>query len=282
MDEGIGGWVATRAFLSGDRLALVDGNRRLTYAELDRNIDQLARALRALGVRQGDRVAGLLLNSTAFLETMLATAKLGAVFVPMNVRLGPAGFAYLLVDSGSDTFVYSAPLAPVARAAVTADGVRVRSRLVVGGEPEDGELDYEQVLSSGDPRPVDTDVDRRDLSCLMYTSGTTGRPKGAMLTHDNHLWNVVNSLSFGRGLRESDVTVTVAPMFHIGGLGVHTLPLLYAAPERRPGVDATARIGRGVRLGRVVPATCVLVLLHFGQDFAGRRVDGGEGLGAVG
>jgi acyl-CoA synthetase (AMP-forming)/AMP-acid ligase II len=227
MDEGIGGWVATRAFLSGDRLALVDGNRRLTYAELDRNIDQLARALRALGVRQGDRVAGLLLNSTAFLETMLATAKLGAVFVPMNVRLGPAEVAYLLVDSGSDTFVYSAPLAPVARAAVTADGVRVRSRLVVGGEPEDGELDYEQVLSSGDPRPVDTDVDRRDLSCLMYTSGTTGRPKGAMLTHDNHLWNVVNSLSFGRGLRESDVTVTVAPMFHIGGLGVHTLPLLY-------------------------------------------------------
>ena len=61
----------------------------------------------------------------------------------------------------------------------------------------------------------------------MYTSGTTGRPKGALLTHDNHLWNVVNSLSFGRGLRETDVTVTVAPMFHIGGLGVHTLPLLY-------------------------------------------------------
>ena len=62
----------------------------------------------------------------------------------------------------------------------------------------------------------------------MYTSGTTGRPKGAMLTHDNHLRNVVNSLSFGRGLREGDVTVTVAPMFHIGGLGIHTLPLLYA------------------------------------------------------
>lgn len=86
---------------------------------------------------------------------------------------------------------------------------------------------YDQVLVSGEARPVDIDVVRRDLSCLMYTSGTTGRPKGAMLTHDNHLWNVVNSLSFGRGLREGDVTVTVAPMFHIGGLGIHTLPLLY-------------------------------------------------------
>ena len=227
MDTGIGSWVATRAFLSGDRIAVVDGERRLTYADLDSSTNQLARSLSALGVRQGDRVAGLLVNSTAFLETMLATAKLDAVFVPMNVRLAPAEITYLLADSGADTFVYSAPLAPVARAALDGDGVRVRSRLVVGGEPDEGELDYDQVLASGEPRPVNIDVDRRDLSCLMYTSGTTGRPKGAMLTHDNHLWNVVNSLSFGRGLRESDVTVTVAPMFHIGGLGIHTLPLLY-------------------------------------------------------
>ncbi|GAA4311887.1 long-chain fatty acid--CoA ligase [Klenkia terrae] len=213
--------------VTGPWVALVQGERRLTYADLDGRTDQLARALRALGVRRGDRVAGLLLNSVAFLETMLATAKLGAVFVPMNVRLAPPEVSYLLADSGADTFVYSAPLAPVARAALTGDGVRIRSRLLVGGEVEDGEFDYEQVLAGGEPRPVDSDVDRRDLSCLMYTSGTTGRPKGAMLTHDNHLWNVVNSLSFGRGLRESDVTVTVAPMFHIGGLGVHTLPLLY-------------------------------------------------------
>lgn len=188
MDKGIGSWVATRAFLSGDRVALVQGERRLTYADLDGRTDQLARALRALGVRRGDRVAGLLLNSVAFLETMLATAKLGAVFVPMNVRLAPPEVSYLLADSGADTFVYSAPLAPVARAALTGDGVRIRSRLLVGGEVEDGEFDYEQVLAGGEPRPVDSDVDRRDLSCLMYTSGTTGRPKGAMLTHDNHLW----------------------------------------------------------------------------------------------
>ena len=158
MDKGIGGWVARRAFLSGDRIALVDGERRLTYADLDRRTNQLAGALRTLGVRQGDRVAGLLLNSAAFLETMLATAKLGAVFVPMNVRLAPAEVSYLLADSGSDAFVYSAPLASVARAALTGDGVRVRSRLVVGGQAEEGESGYEQVLSSGEARPVDTDV----------------------------------------------------------------------------------------------------------------------------
>ncbi|PWW24089.1 acyl-CoA synthetase (AMP-forming)/AMP-acid ligase II [Geodermatophilus normandii] len=227
MDRGIGSWPARRAFLSGDRTALVAGDRRITYTEFDRRTDQLARSLRDLGVRQGDRVAGLLLNSPAFLETMFATAKLGAVFVPMNLRLAPPEVSYLLADSGADVFVWSAPLAPVARAALTGEGIRVRHRVVVGGEPQDGETDFEALLSAGEPRALGTDVAGSDLSCLMYTSGTTGRPKGAMLTHDNHLWNVVNVLSFGRGLRESDVTVTVAPMFHIGGLGVHTLPLLY-------------------------------------------------------
>ena len=89
MDRGIGSWVTRRAFLSGDNTALVAGERRISYSDLDRRTNQLARALRDLGVRQGDRVAGLLINSPAFVETMLATAKLGAVFVPMNVRLAP-------------------------------------------------------------------------------------------------------------------------------------------------------------------------------------------------
>ena len=84
---GIGSWATRRAFLSGDRIALIDGDRRITYTEFDRRTDQLARALRDFGVRQGDRVAALLVNSAAFLETMFATAKLGAVFVPINFRL---------------------------------------------------------------------------------------------------------------------------------------------------------------------------------------------------
>jgi acyl-CoA synthetase (AMP-forming)/AMP-acid ligase II len=226
MDRGIGSWVTRRAFLSGDRTALTAGTRRLSYTDLDRRTDQLARSLRDLGVRKGDRVAGLLVNGPAFVETMLATAKLGAVFVPMNLRLAPPEVTYLLADSGADVFVYTALLAPVARAALSGEGVRVRTRIVVDGKPADGEADFEQVLGSGEPRALGTDVAGSDLSCLMYTSGTTGRPKGAMLTHDNHLWNVINVLTYGRGLRETDRTVTVAPMFHIGGLGVHTLPLL--------------------------------------------------------
>jgi acyl-CoA synthetase (AMP-forming)/AMP-acid ligase II len=227
VDRGIGSWVTKRAHLSGEGTALVFGERHTTYDELDRRTDQLARALRGLGVRKGDRVGALLLNSPAFLETMLATAKLGGVFVPMNLRLTPPEVGYLLADSGADVFVCSGPLAPVARAALAEEGVRVRHRILADGAAEEGELGFEELLGGGEARALGSDVAGSDLSCLMYTSGTTGRPKGAMLTHDNHLWNVVNSLSFGRGLRADDVTVTVAPMFHIGGLGVHTLPLLY-------------------------------------------------------
>ncbi len=254
---GIGSWATRRAFLSGDRIALIDGDRRITYTEFDRRTDQLARALRDFGVRQGDRVAALLVNSAAFLETMFATAKLGAVFVPINFRLAAPEVSYLLADSGADVFVWSGQLSALARAALAGEGVRVRARVVVGGEPADGEADFEQVLASGEPRALGINVAGSDLCCLMYTSGTTGRPKGAMLTHDNLLWNVINVLTVGRGLRETDRTVTVAPLFHMGGLGVHTLPLIYVGGTNAilsafdPETDAR-RDGAGAR-HRAVP-----------------------------
>lgn len=222
---GIGSWAARRAFLSGDRIAFIDGDRRITYTEFDRRTDQLARALRDIGVRHGDRVAVLMVNSAAFLETLFASAKLGAVFVPIDFRLSAPEVAFLLADSGADVFVWSGQLSALARTALDGGGVRVRVRLVVGGEPADGEGSYEQVLASGHPRPLGVNVAGGDLSCLMYTSGTTGRPKGAMLTHDNHLWNAINTLT-GHRIVETSRTVSVLTMFHIGAWA-HTLPLLY-------------------------------------------------------
>jgi fatty-acyl-CoA synthase len=263
--RGIGSWASRRAFLSGDRIALVDGDRRITYAELDRRTDQLAQALRELGVRPGDRVAALLLNSAAFLETLFATAKLGAVFVPINFRLAPPEVTYLLADSRADVFVWSGHLSPLARAALDGEGVQVRARVVVGGEPADGEADFEQVLASGEPQALSINAAGSDLCCLMYTSGTTGRPKGAMLTHDNLLWNAINVLSVGRGLRETDRTVTVLPMFHMGALGL-SLPMLYVGatnvllPAFDPEQTLAAMARERVTIQLLVPAMWAVLM----------------------
>lgn len=150
---------------------MIDGDSRINYAEFDRRTDQLAWALRDVGVRQGDRVAGLLVNSAAFLETMFATAKLGAVFVcqwtfvPINFRLAPPEVTFVLADSGADVFVWSDHHSPLARAALAGEGVRVRARMVVGGEPADGEENFDQALASGEPGAIGT-VAGSDLRCL--------------------------------------------------------------------------------------------------------------------
>lgn len=233
MDRGIGSWITKRAFLSGQRVAFVapgggdSPDREFTYLDAERRTNRLASALHDLGVRHGDRVAGVLANSVEFMEVLFACAKLGAIFVPVNVRLTAGEIGYLLADSSADVLVHHGALSEVSHAALREPGVRVRTTVCVSGREGDAEIDYESLLAAGSPEPLDRDVAGTDLVCLMYTSGTTGRPKGAMLTHDNMLWNAINIIGFGRGLRETDTTVTVAPMFHIGGLGVHSLPLVY-------------------------------------------------------
>jgi fatty-acyl-CoA synthase len=269
---GIGDWATRRAFLSGDRIALIDGDTRLTYTEFDQRTDQLAQAFRESGVQQGDRVAGLMFNSSAFLETMFAAAKLGAVFVPINFRLAAPEVTYLLADSGAVAFVWSGGLSELARAALAGEGVQVRARVVVNGDTADGEADFELMLASGEPRALGVDVAGSDLCCLPYTSGTTGRPKGATLTHDNLLWNVINGLSAGRGLREGDRTVTVAPLFHMGGLGVHTLPLLYIGgtnavlPSFDPAQSLATMAAERVTVQFLVPAMWAALMAVPGFD----------------
>ncbi len=237
---GIGHWITRRAYYHGDHIAIVDGERRISYAEFDRRTDKLASALRKLGVRRGDRVATLQYNSAEFLELLFATAKLGAIFLPMNYRLAPLEIAYLLADSGADIFVWSDSLSQLARDALDAEGVRVRVGVTVGGKHSAGVVDYEALVESGEPRALGMEVAGSDVAMLMYTSGTTGRPKGVMLTHDNLLWNAINYLNSGM-IRASDRTVTVAPMFHIGALGCPTLPLMYVGGTVTilPSFDAT-------------------------------------------
>jgi acyl-CoA synthetase (AMP-forming)/AMP-acid ligase II len=230
MDAGIGSWVAGRAFRAPESMALIDGDtgRRRTFAELHARTSALADALHQRGVRHGDRVAMLAFNSPEFIEVLLAAAKLGAITVPVNFRLTAGEVRYALTDSGASVLLYSSQLAAVAKAA--ADGLPIHTLAEIPSAAEratGAPSAYEDLLATGSPDPLERDVAESEVAVIMYTSGTTGRPKGAMLTHGNLLWQSVHALGMGEGLSKQDVTVTAAPLFHIGGLGVFTLPLLY-------------------------------------------------------
>ncbi|WP_320780588.1 long-chain fatty acid--CoA ligase [Streptomyces sp. CRN 30] len=224
VDQGIGSWPARRARKTPGRTAVVHGDRRYTYRELYGRVLRLARALRDLGVVHGDRVAYLGPNHPAFLETLFAAGTLGAVFVPLNTRLAAPELAYQLADSGSTVLVHDATA--LAGTAGTA-GTAVKHRIVLGA-PTEGAAGYEELLGgTGDapPAPPDGSVGPDDPCLIMYTSGTTGRPKGAVLTHANITWNSVNVL-VDTDLAADEVTLVVAPLFHTAGLNMTCLPTL--------------------------------------------------------
>lgn len=212
--RGIGDWATHRARLSGDKVAFVSGDRSWTYREFDDRTNRLANQLRdRFGVRRGDRVAAVVPSSVECLEILFATAKLGAIFTPINVRLAAPEITYVLSDLGAEVlFVHPA----FAQARET--GVQVRAVVALGDQ-------YDELLAD-DAAPVPSVSDRHDVAVIMYTSGTTGHPKGAMITHENLRANAAAVVS-AFGLRSCDVTVTALPMFHIGGLGLYTLPFIY-------------------------------------------------------
>lgn len=230
-DSGYGSWVTRHALRNGQRTAYIDevGGPETSYAELESRTNQLASALGALGVQRGDRVALLQLNSPQMMEIYIAVAKLGAVAVPVNFRLHPSEIAYILEDSGSSFLFHSTVFAEAAAAAV-ADNSRIRQLIAVPTARERAQGDggeYEALLAEGLPDRVEVSISHDDVCVLMYTSGTTGRPKGAMLTHGNFFHNAINTMGLDIGLGRTDVTVSAAPLFHIGALGVHTLPFLF-------------------------------------------------------
>ncbi|MFD5325764.1 long-chain fatty acid--CoA ligase [Streptomyces sp. NPDC127092] len=213
-NEGLGSWPARRARKTPHRTALIHGSTTVTYGALHERTTRLAHALRAAGVRRGDRIAYLGPNHPAFLETLFAAGLLGAVFVPLNTRLAAPEIAYQLEDSGASVLLHSPAHATTAE---TVTGVRT----VV----EAGGATYEELLAAGSAEPVDEPVSPDDVGIIMYTSGTTGRPKGAMLTHGNLVWNAVNVL-VDHDLLADETALVSAPLFHTAGLNMLTLPVL--------------------------------------------------------
>jgi fatty-acyl-CoA synthase len=205
-NEGLGGWPARRAMISPDRTAMIFDDRRVTYGEFAVRATKLAAQLRAAGIEAGDRVGYLGPNHPAFVETMFATHMLGAVFVPLNFRLAAPEIAYMVDDAGIKLLV---------QAPGTADVTGVRTISL--------ESEYEPWLAAGATDPIDVAVAPDAVALVLYTSGTTGRPKGAMLSHANMIWNTYNLL-IAVDVAGSEVTLISAPLFHVAALGQTLLP----------------------------------------------------------
>jgi len=218
----LGHLLTNTARLHGERYGLRHGERAWTWRQLDDRANAMAAALRGLGVGKGDRILVLSRNCVQMLDSMWAAFKVGAVWVPTNYRLTPDEVAWLGEDSGARAMVYDEGFA------AHVDAVRVASpalqRVIAIGEARPGEHRFDDLVEAHAGAPVDeAAVAYDDPIWFFYTSGTTGRPKGAVLTHGQMTFVVNNQLAdILPGTTCEDVSLVIAPLSH--GAGVQFLP----------------------------------------------------------
>ncbi|OPY87504.1 MAG: Long-chain-fatty-acid--CoA ligase FadD13 [Smithella sp. PtaU1.Bin162] len=225
--EGIGSWFKYREMETPDKEALVSDEKRFSYRELNQRINRLSWAMQSLGIKHGDRIAVLSYNCNEFAEIIIAAAKLGLILVPLNWRLTPVELTFILSDSGAATLFYDASFTATAEELQKKTGVKNLISLY-GESSLKGSRTYDD-LTAGTPdteptpsAPVGLDTPH----IIMYTAGTTGKPKGAVLTQGASFWNAVNCIS-AISITADDRDLNVLPMFHIGGIGLFTLAVFY-------------------------------------------------------
>ena len=203
----------TRA-LYPDRECVVDGSTRLTYEQFFARCDRWSAALQRLGVRKGDRVAYISLNTSTHLESFYAVPQIGAVLVPINFRLQPQEIAYIVQHSGATVVCAHADFLETVEA-IRGSCSAVEHYVALEGAHE-GWHDYEALLGAETNAPDRPEIDERDLLTINYTSGTTSRPKGVMITHRNAYMNAVGTLVH-LPMTCADRYLWTLPMFHANG-----------------------------------------------------------------
>jgi fatty-acyl-CoA synthase len=219
------------ALMQPDAPALRFLGDTITWAELRRRVVALAGALSRREVGFGDRVMILMLNRTEFVESVLAANMIGAIAVPVNFRLTPTEIAFLVEDCEARVMISEPVLAAVATGVRTI--VPVLNMIVVAGSASDPAdeslLGYEELVNEpGDP-PEPVDIPNDSPALIMYTSGTTGRPKGAVLTHANLTGQTMTGL-YTHGAGANDVGFIGVPFFHIAGIGNMLTGMLLGIP----------------------------------------------------
>ncbi|MET8359546.1 long-chain fatty acid--CoA ligase [Micromonospora sp. NPDC005171] len=240
--HGIGHWLAKRRLKSPDQVAIIHGDRSLmTYRQFADAADRVSAVLRERGVGAGDSVAYLGENSPELLQVMFGAAQVGAVFVPVNTRLAAPEIGYVLADCAARVLIHDPDFAvPVASAAAAARTPYV----IVNGEGTADRPGLAQLTRAAVAGFTDhADTAHQHPAAIVYTSGTTGRAKGAVLTHGNLTWVALNCV-VDYDVVSTDVALMISPLFHVASLGMGALPVILKG--------ATMVIERGFEPGRAL------------------------------
>ena len=219
--KGLASWMDKRRLKSPAKDAIVFGrDQSITYAELADTVDRIATLLRHRGIGAGDRVAFLGENCPEFLQVLFGALRIGAVFVPVNTRLAPPEIAHVLRDSGAHLLIHEPEFAE----RISQLGDALPPTLVTdAGDIDDPGLAVLARLIR--PEEYEADIAPDDPAAIVYTSGTTGKAKGAVLTHANLTWVAINTL-VDYDVMSSEVALMISPLFHVASLGMGALPVL--------------------------------------------------------
>ncbi len=232
MRNNIGAYLGKRAHTNPNLEAIVDvaTDRRLTYAQVDRRANRVANAMLDLGIEKGDRVAILMMNSVEYFESFMGLAKIGAIVVPLNWRLVADELSYILKDAGAIALIYDSEFGEVAAElhdrGPGSDGSDIRHWIELSREPGHERnlfaIEYDDFVAEATEVMPESDAGEDDDLFIMYTSGTTGLPKGALHTHNTMTWAIITYAN-SADVRFRDRYSIALPMFHVGAL----LPVIF-------------------------------------------------------
>ncbi len=224
----VGDWIRKWSILQPEKKALFFEDHPITYLQLNHRINKLCHLLKELRIRKGDRIAVLLHNSPQYIEIFFSISKIGAIMVPLNWRLARPELEFILRDCTPSALIFESEFEHLVTPIRSNISFLNMHYIEVGNNFIDWAIPYEQTIESkpfNEPI-IDYPVGGEDPHLIMYTSGTTGLPKGAVLSHRKTFFNVLNADVFYK-LTSEDIMIVSRPMFHSGGLLVDSAPILF-------------------------------------------------------